>query len=415
MLLTLAKESLFSRKKTAVLTFISLTISMLVLLSVEHLRIQAKESFNRTITGADLIIGAPSGQINLLLYSVFRMGSPTNNIQYQSFEVLQKHPNISWLIPISLGDSHRGFKVLGTNEQYFEHFRYGDERKLAFAFGKGLSGELDGYFDAVVGADVAETLGYKVGDEIVVSHGIGSSSFKHHDDSPFSVVGVLQRTGTPVDKTVHVTLQGVEIMHFSPPKLKKFIEAPQSFEVEVDSITAVIVGLKNKFATFKLQRQVNNYKKDRLMAILPGVALAELWELVGTLENILRVVAALVLLAALIGLSTMLLASINERRAEIAVFRVLGAGPLKIMLLIYLEAIVLTLLSMATAFGLLWIGLVVFADSIGTVYGLFISANVFTLALAKLMGFALLAALLTAVIPSIAVYKSALHRQLMAR
>ncbi len=93
----------------------------------------------------------------------------------------------------------------------------------------------------------------------------------------------------------------------------------------------------------------------------------------------------------------------------------LGAGPLKIMLLIYLEAIVLTLLSMATAFGLLWIGLVVFGDSIGTAYGLFISANVFTLALAKLMGFALLAALLTAVIPSIAVYKSALHRQLMAR
>lgn len=415
MLLTLAKESLLSRKKTALLTFISLTISMLVLLSVEHLRIQAKESFNRTITGADLIIGAPSGQINLLLYSVFRMGNPTNNIQYQSFEVLQKHPNISWLIPISLGDSHRGFKVLGTNEQYFEHFRYGDERKLAFASGKGFGDEFNGYLDAVIGADVADALGYKVGDEIVVSHGIGSSSFKHHDDSPFSVVGILQRTGTPVDKTVHVTLQGVEIMHFSPPKLKKFMSAPQSFEVEVDSITAVIVGLKNKFATFKLQRQVNNYKKDRLMAILPGVALAELWELVGTLENILRVVAALVLLAALIGLSTMLLASINERRAEIAVFRVLGAGPFKIMLLIYLEAIVLTLLSMATAFALLWIGLVVFGDRIGQAYGLFISANVFTLALAKLIGFVLLAALLTAVIPSIAVYKSALHGQLMLR
>ena len=415
MLLILAKESLLSRKKTAVLTFISLTISMLVLLSVEHLRIQAKESFNRTITGADLIIGAPSGQINLLLYSVFRMGSSTNNIQYQSFEVLQKHPNISWLIPISLGDSHRGFKVLGTNEQYFEHFRYGDGRKLAFASGKGFSSDVDAYFDAVIGADVADTLGYKVGDEIVVSHGIGSSSFKHHDDSPFSVVGILQRTGTPVDKTVHVTLQGVEIMHFSPLKIKKFIEAPQSFEVEIDSITAVIVGLKNKFATFKLQRQVNNYKKDRLMAILPGVALAELWELVGTLENILRVVAALVLLAALIGLSTMLLASINERRAEIAVFRVLGAGPLKIMLLIYLESILLTLLSMGSAFALLWIGLVAFGDSIGEVYGLFISANVFTLALAKLMGFALLAALFTAIIPSIAVYESALHGQLMAR
>lgn len=409
MLLTVARQSLISRKKTALLTLLSLTVSILVLLSVEHFRLQAKESFSRTISGTDLIVGAPSGQINLLLYSVFRIGTPTNVIEYESFEHLESHRLVKWAVPISLGDSHKGFRVLGTNKAYFEHFRYGNKRSLTLAQGSAVFGSA---FDTVLGSDVAQKLNYKIGDKIVISHGIGSTSFKNHTDSPFTVTGILAPTGTPVDKTVHTTLQSIEIMHMSPGQRKRIAASDQTQTVNIDKITAVFVGLSNRFATFTIQRELNNYKKDRLMAILPGVALAELWSLVGTLENLLRIVAALVLISALFGLSTMLLASINERQTEIAVFRVLGAGPGKIMLLIYLESILLTLVSMAIAVALLSSLLLLFQDTITQTYGLFIDPNIFSLEIMKMLLFVTIASLCTAIFPSLEVYKSALHRQL---
>jgi len=139
MLVSLAWSSLGSRKKSVILTFLSLLISISVLLSVEHIRQQAKESFNRTISDVDLIVGAPSGQLNLLLYSVFRMGSPTSNINYESYEALQESQLVEWAIPISLGDSHRGFRVMGTNDNYFQHFKFGNKQALSFQDGKAFA------------------------------------------------------------------------------------------------------------------------------------------------------------------------------------------------------------------------------------------------------------------------------------
>lgn len=214
MLISLAWKSLLSRKKSALLTFLSLLISIAVLLSVEHIRQQAKDSFNRTISGVDLIVGAPSGQLNLLLYSVFRMGSPTNDIKFESYQTLKSDAQVAWAIPMSLGDSHRGFRVLGTSTDYFTHFRFGNKQPLSFAGGEPFAG----LFDAVVGADVAEKLNYKVGDAIVIAHGIGSTSFTNHDQSPFVISGILARTGTPVDKTVHVSLAAIEAIHLPPLK-----------------------------------------------------------------------------------------------------------------------------------------------------------------------------------------------------
>ncbi|NKF50267.1 FtsX-like permease family protein [Shewanella sp. WXL01] len=408
MLLTLARKSLLSRKKTVLLTFLSLTISLMVLLSVEHLRTQAKTSFTRTISGTDLIVGAPSGQLNLLLYSVFRLGSPTNNIKYDSYQKLVDNEQVKWAIPISLGDSHKGFRVLGTNDSYFEHFAYGDKRKLTFSQGE----RFNGLFETVVGADVAEKLNYKVGDRIVVAHGIGSTSFTKHDQSPFVISGVLDKTGTPVDKTVHVSLPAIEAIHLPPSRLAQVIANPQDAKLPTESITAVLVGLNSKFATFTMQRELNNDKSDRLMAILPGVAMTELWQLVGSVENLLRVVAGLVMLTTLFGLSSMLLASMNERQAEIAVFRVLGAGPWKIMLLIFLEAMLLTLSAIATSYALLTFALTALKDFFATEYGLFITSNLLSPSLVSLMIMVLVASCVTAIFPAIEAYKAALHNRL---
>nr|WP_136251178.1 ABC transporter permease [Ningiella ruwaisensis] len=408
MLTSIAWHSLVSRKKTVILTFLSLWISIMVLLSVEHIRLQAKESFNRTISGVDLIVGAPSGQLNLLLYSVFRMGSPTNNIQFDSLTMLQNHALVEWAIPISLGDSHRGFRVMGTNESYFQHFKYGNKQALTFSQGEAF----ENMFDAVLGADVAEQLGYKLNDKIVIAHGIGHTSFTNHDQAPFVIKGILSRTGTPVDKTVHVSLNAIEAIHLPPNALQALLEQPESYNVKPESITAIMLGLKNKFATFTVQRELNNYQQDRLMAVLPGVAMAELWTLMGSVENLLRAIAALVLIASLFGLATMLLASMNERQKEIAVLRVLGAGPATILSLILLESFILVLLSLVAAVG--GVSLILFGLQgwLAAEFGLFLTPHLLSIDTLLVSGLIVIVALIVSFYPGIEAYKSALHSQL---
>lgn len=408
MLRTLAWQSLRSRKKTVVLTFLSLLVSISVLIAVEHLRAEAKESFNRSISGTDLIVGAPSGDLNLLLYSIFRMGNPTNNIRFDSYEMLGKQKNVAWTIPISLGDSHRGYRVLGTSDSYFTHFRYGEKRSLTFSNGQ----QFNTLFEVVLGAEVATSLAYAIGDKIVISHGIGATSFKNHDNAPFVIVGILEPTGTPVDKTVHVSLEAIEAIHLPPSKLNSIVEQQRFDLLKPTAITAALVGLDNKFATFTLQRKLNNYNDDRLMAVLPGVAMMQLWQLMGNIENLLRVIAFLVLLSSLFGLTTMLIASMNERSIEIAVLRTLGASPITIFQLIVYEAILIAILAFLSACVLVSTSLMALSDWLASTYGLFLSANIFSQEVLILGAFIFLAVVLAAIAPAIEAYKKALQAQL---
>ena len=411
MLVSLAWSSLASRRKSVILTFLSLLISISVLLSVEHIRQQAKESFNRTISDVDMIVGAPSGQLNLLLYSVFRMGSPTSNINYKSFETLKGSSLVKWAIPISLGDSHRGFRVMGTNNSYFEHFKYGTKQPLTFSRGQ----PFNALFEAVIGSDVAKKLSYKIGDSVVIAHGIGNTSFTHHDNTPFIIKGILSPTGTPVDKTIHVSLNAIEAIHLSPVKQAKLLNNVDSVNTTPESITAVMLGLKSKFSTFKLQRDINNYKADRLMAVLPGVAMSELWQMMATVENLLRVIGILVLVSSLFGLSTMLLASMSQRKNEIAVLRVLGAGPSVIFSLVLVEALILVILASAAATALLSLTIWLLGNWLGATYGLFLNANMFNVETLKVIAVITVAATITSAIPAYEAYKNALHSSLGAK
>ena len=205
----LALKSVLNRKVTAILTILTVAVSVILLLGVERVRTEAKSSFANTISGTDLIVGGRSGQVNLLLYSVFRIGNATNNIDWKSYQEFSQHKAVKWAIPISLGDSHKGFRVMGTNHSYFENYRYGSKQPLTFQQGK----EFNELFDVVIGADVAKKLDYKIGDQIILAHGISDVAFSRHDNLPFKIVGILAPTGTPVDKTVHVSLEAIEAIH----------------------------------------------------------------------------------------------------------------------------------------------------------------------------------------------------------
>ncbi|MGC9492370.1 ABC transporter permease, partial [Vibrio genomosp. F10] len=255
---SLAWKSVRNRKTTAILTILTVAISVILLMGVERIRTQAKNSFANTISGTDLIIGGRSGQVNLLLYSVFRIGNATNNIDWKSYQEFSQHNAVDWAIPISLGDSHRGFRVMGTNESYFQHYKYGSKQSLTFSSGQSFSQ----LFETVVGSDVAKSLGYQVGSEIIIAHGIGDVGFARHDNLPFTVVGILAPTGTPVDKTVHVSLEAIEAIHVgweSGAHLGNTPSADQlnQHQFEPKQITAMMVGLKSKIQTFALQRQIN--------------------------------------------------------------------------------------------------------------------------------------------------------------
>ena len=403
----LAIQSLRNRALTAGLTILAIAFSVMLLLGVEKVRTGARQSFADTISGTDIIVGARSGSIQLLLYSVFRIGNATNNVTWQSFDDIAKRPDVSWMVPLSLGDSHHGFRVLGTTPGYFEHYKYRQGQTLTFASGKPFSD----LFDAVLGADVAAALGYKVGSPIVVAHGLGSVSFVEHDDKPFRVSGILAKTGTPVDRTVHVSLEAIEAIHVDwqsgarNPNETVSADEVRKMGLQPKAVTAALVGLKSKLAAFTLQRAINDYRAEPLTAILPGAALQELWGLVGTAETALAVISAMVVLTALLGMVTMILTTLNERRREMAILRSVGATPSTILSLMTAEAGVLTAAGVALGVILLYAALFLLQPYIDRVYGLHLSIDAPKPAEWLTLGAIVAGGVLAGLIPAIRAYR----------
>ncbi len=369
--LLLAWKSVNNRRLTAFLTILTVAVSLVLLLGVERIRTQAKTSFANTISGTDLIVGGRSGQVNLLLYSVFRIGNATNNIDWKSFEEFSQHRSVKWTIPLSLGDSHKGFRVLGTNHSYFEHYRFGNKQPLELAQGK----PFNGLFEAVIGSDVAKKLGYHIGSEIIIAHGISDVGFSRHDNLPFKVVGIFDPTGTPVDKTVHVSLEAIEAIHVgweSGARLGATPSAEQleQYDFQPKQITAMLIGLKSRIQTFALQRQINTYTKEPLSAILPGVALHELWGMMSVAEQALMVVSGFVVVAGLLGMLSSLLTSLQERRREMAILRAMGARPRHIFSLLILEASVLTAVGIVLGISALYGLIALIGPYVATQYGI---------------------------------------------
>jgi putative ABC transport system permease protein len=423
-------KSLRHRKFTVTLTVISLALGVALLLGVERIRHQARISFTNTISGTDLIVGARSGSVSLLLSSVFRIGNPTQNISWDTYEKIADNPQVAWTIPISLGDSHRGYRVLGTTNDYFTHYRYADKRNLSLSEGEILKDT----FDAVLGAEVAASLGYRLDDDIVLAHGAGDVCFVDHADKPFRVTGILKPTGTPVDRTVHVLLAGMEAIHADwtgsfdvhddeghdhghahehHDDALADIEALLAGDAGEDSlepteITAFLVGMKSRADGVMLQRAINTYREEPLSAVLPGVALQELWSVIGVAEKTLLVVSAFVVAVSLAGMLSMLMTSLNERRREMAILRSVGARPIHIVTLVAGEAVAVTVVAIVVGVGLLYGLLLVAQPIIQAKMGLFLEVSAFSAGEALLLCLVLAVGLIVGLLPAWRCYRSSL-------
>lgn len=372
MILRLAIASLGARALTVGMTILAIALSVALFLGVEKVRSGAKTSFADTISGTDLIVGARSGSVQLLLYSVFRIGNATNNITWESYQDIAERPDVDWIVPISLGDSHRQFRVMGTTKGFFEHYKYRQGRGLRVEDGA----LMDDLFDAVIGADVATTLGYSVNDPIVVAHGL--ASFTEHDNQPFRISGILEKTGTPVDRTVVVSLEAIEAIHVDwqggaqVPGRVTPADQIRKMDLTPTAVTAAFVGVESPLQTFALQRAINEYPEEPLLAVLPGVALQELWGIVGIAETALLAVSAMVVVTALIGMMATIFSSLNERRREMAIFRAMGARPRTILGLLVLEAMLTAAAGALLGLLFLYLGLGIAQPILDSAYGLWL-------------------------------------------
>ena len=397
MIANLAWKSFRNRKLTLSLGILSLALSIALLLAIDTLRVQARQSFVSSLSGTDLIVGARTSSINLLLSTVFQVGSISTGIEWASYQKISRDPRVRWSIPLSFGDSHKGLPAIGTTDSFFEHFHYGNKQPLRMQSGDWFH-EHD---QVVIGAEVSRRFGYQIGQQLILSHGSGKS-FLHHDSNAQTISGILAPTGTPVDRSLFVSLEAIDDIHqqqdsaahgHDPFALaRKTTQRPlldphdgehedrDSSETEPEHehehehepkpdlhgnhldedhrpISAFYLGLKQRSQAFAVQRMINTSELESLSAVMPGITLLELWQLVSVAENVLLLVSALVLLVSLAGMLIILLNSLQQRRREMAVLRAIGARPLHIFGLMFAEALLMLLLGLLLGLGLLYAGL----------------------------------------------------------
>ncbi len=415
---TLALRSLWNRRGTAALTAAAIAISVALLLGVQLTRGSLRDSFTSTLSGTDLVVGARTAPLDLLLAAVFRIGDANAEVSWRTYQKIARHPDVAWTVPLSLGDSHRGFRVLGTTRDYFVHYRYAHGQPLRFATGRPFAD----LYDVVLGAEVARALGYRLGDSIVVSHGVGAVSFAPHADQPFHVAGILAPTGTPVDRTLHVSLEAITAIHLdwrggaqTASGLRATAEQARQRDLTPDGVTAFLVGMRSRVVALTMQRAINQYREEALTAVVPGVTLEQLWGIVGIAESALTLVAAFVVLAGLLGMVTAMLTSLNERRREMAILRSVGAAPHQVFALLVLESATLALAGTAAGILLAYGLLLGFSPWLQGRFGLALQPRWPTTTEVAIIAAVLAAALTLGMVPAWRAYRSTLNDGLQVR
>ena len=418
-LFSLAWRSLLNRKGSVILTVVAVALSVALFLGVEKARSGAREGFENTISGTDLIVGAPTGTVNLLLYSVFRMGSATAEVSWPTYQQIAERPDIAWTVPIALGDSHRGYRVMGTTTEYFERYKYGGGQALEIVEGA----IFDDLFDAVIGADIARELGYEIGSPLILTHGLGAANLgSGHDNRPFQVSGILKPTGTPVDRTLHVSLEAITAIHVgwetgakNPLADTIPTEMIRSFDLTPKTVTAVFVGLKSRTSVLTTRRAINTNRGEPLMAVIPGEALRELWGVTSIAERALLAVSAFVIAVGLVSILTSILTSLNERRREMSILRATGARPGHIFSLLVLESGLIGFLGAVIGIVLIHGAFAVIAPMLQARYGVAFGAGGPGLLDVYVLGAVTAASLLIGAVPAIAAMRRSLADGLSVR
>ena len=352
LLVFLARKSLWYRRTSIAIVLIGLTTALTLLLALHRLHHHAEHSFVRSVQGPDLIVGARAGDVQLLLATVFQIGGHPDTLSWKTYEDILARPEVNWAVPLVSGDSHRGYRLLGVAEGFYEHVRFGGEDTLSFSAG----GRGTDVFDIVLGAAVAEELDYDLGQQIIVTHGAGpiendqmvqdqDNSLYSHADRPFTVCGILRPTGTPIDRQLIVSLVGYEALHADwidgqrPTYHALSMQQLRALQLLPERLNAIYVGLNQPQQALGMQYWLRTYEPEPVSGVIPGVAMLQLWRVVGSVENILSLFAWGTMAIALAGLVASMLAMVRERSPEMAILRAVGLPPDSLTLLVCAEAL----------------------------------------------------------------------------
>jgi putative ABC transport system permease protein len=397
------------------LVTISLMASMVLLLSIERIQQGAEEGFNQSISGVDAIIGPRSSSIELVLYTVFHLGRPTNNITTKTVNDVKLRGDISWLVPIALGDSHKGFRVVATEPNYFEHIKYANGQPLVFSKGVAFA-ELS---EAVLGSDVAEKLSYRVGSKIQITHGSVESVGSKHDDFSFVVTGILNKTGTPIDQAIFLDLKGYELLHLGWKSGKKIFNLddinlsslPEDALIP-KTVTAAFIGLKSKLTLFNFSKNIREYPKEAISAVIPGIALSELWSIVGLVDKGFQLLSWIIIAISLIAMVTLIIASLDNRKQEMTIYRANGASPKFLAMMVLCESLVIGLTAIVGAIVLVTIVTYFATAQLNLALGISPTFKWISMGEITVFSFILLAGALSSLIPAVMVFRKNLHQTL---
>jgi len=411
-MISLALASMRARLFPIILVILALTSSMALLLAVDRIKVATQNGFNQSLSGVDLVLGPRSSGIELMLYTVFHLGKPTNNITTETFNDIAQDPRIKWAVPIALGDSHRGYRVISTTDEYFERIKFAGDQPLQFREGSAFK-ELN---DVVIGSAVADALGYTIGTSMFVTHGSGSLG-ELHDDFAFQVSGVLAPTGTPTDQAIFVSLEGYELVHLGWTNGSQAISL-KSIDIQKipkerlypQTITAAYLGLTSKLGLFQVARSINEYSEEAVSAIIPGVALAELWSIVGSVDSVFKLLNWLIIGISIIAMMTMTMTALESRTREMTILRALGATPLHLSSMILAEIVLISSFSVLVAIGLVRVLTWVSVDLLSEWTGIRIELIWITTNELATLGLIVFAGLIASLIPAAMVYKRSLHR-----
>jgi len=327
--IALALRYLWSRPLPAVLNLLLLTLGLASISFVLLASEQIDRAFQRDLAGIDLVVGAKGSPMQLILAGVFHIDVPPGNIPLEDVQELRKQPQVAKLIPLSLGDSFRGFRIVGTTADYLTHYR------MELAQGQAWTRPME----AVLGAQVARATGMVTGDSFLGSHGLGGGGHEHGDNT-FRVKGVLAPCGCVVDRLVLTATESVWQVH---EKATAVDEADRKALEAGREITIALITYTSPLAAVTFPRYVNG--STGMQAAAPAVEVSRLLRLLGVGSEVLRGVGAVLLFTAALSVFIAFWNAVRERRADLAMLRMLGATPAKVAALLLCEALWLAVLA----------------------------------------------------------------------
>lgn len=331
--LTLAWRYLWARPLASVLNLLLLSLGLAAITLLLLVRTQIDRAFERDLAGIDAVVGAKGSPLQLILSGVFHLDVPTGNIPLAEAQALAQDARVAQLIPLSLGDSYRGFRIVGTTRDYPAH--YGAELTQGAWWQAPM--------EAVLGAQVARSTGLAVGSPFAGAHGLGAGG-EEHGDEPYRVSGVLAPCGCVLDRLVLTSSESVWRVHEGEPE-----DAAERQALEAErEITLALVRYRSPLAAVTFPRYVNS--ATSLQAAAPALEITRLLRMVGMGTDVLRGFAAVLLLTAGLSVFIALWSAVRERRADLALLRMLGAPPRRVAGLLLAEA--LWLAALATVLGL---------------------------------------------------------------